>query len=96
MRNEFEADLVTLTNENGEKLEFKIFDKIENNNGSFYVLSPVFENPSDELNRAFEFYIFEVINENGEEQLVEVEDKEKAQKLYDIFEERYNEMLFGE
>ncbi len=96
MNNEFDADLIILTNEKGENKEFKIIDKIEYDDSSFYILSPYYENPSEELGRAFEYYLFEANEKDGEEQLVELEDKIKADKIYEMFEEHYNEILFGE
>jgi len=35
------------------------------------------------------YYIFEVIEEDGEEQLAEVEDDDLLNRLADIFEQRY-------
>ena len=40
------------------------------------------------------YYIFEVIEEDGEEQLQEVEDDALLDKLADIFESRFNEAYF--
>ena len=40
------------------------------------------------------YYIFEVIEEDGEEQLQEVDDDALLDKLAAIFEERFNEAYF--
>lgn len=40
------------------------------------------------------YYIFEVIEEDGEEQLQEVDDDALLDKLAEIFEERFNEAYF--
>ena len=94
MNNEFSPDLVSLLTDDGKEIEFEILDTIDYNESTFYVLSPHFDNPSDALNRAFEYYIFEVVNTDGEDKLIEVEDECTAQEVYKIFEERYNNLLF--
>lgn len=94
MNNEFSPDLVSLLNDDGKEIEFDILDTVDYKGSTYYILSPHFDNPSEALNRAFEYYIFEVVNSDGEEKLIEIEDNRTAQKVYKIFEERYNNLLF--
>ncbi|MEE0964290.1 DUF1292 domain-containing protein [Ruminococcus sp. YE282] len=94
MNNEFSPDLVSLLTDDGKEIEFEILDTVDYGESTYYVLSHHFDNPSDALNRAFEYYIFEVVNDDGEEKLIEVEDEHTAQEVYKIFEERYNNLLF--
>lgn len=94
MAEEFMPDLVTLIDEDGKEVEFEILDIIENDEGKFFVLFPYYENPADAVNDPGEYYIFEVEEIDGEEELVEVEDDEKLDRIADIFEERYNNDFF--
>ncbi len=90
MNNEFSADLITLIDDEGAEHSFEILDVIENDDGSFYALLP-----SKEENNAAEhdsYYIFEAIEENGEQVLAEVEDDELLNKLADAFEERFEDL----
>ena len=80
MANEYTPDLITLIGDNGEEIEFEILDIIENDEGKFYVLYPFFENPEDAVNDPGEYYIFEVSEIDGEEELAEIEDDEKLLK----------------
>ena len=81
---------------NGEEIEFEILDIIENDEGKFYVLYPFFENPEDAVNDSGEYYIFEVTEIDGEEELAEIEDDDKLDRIAAVFEERYNEEFYDE
>ena len=96
MNNEFGADLITLIDDEGVEHEFEILDEIDNDDGVFYALLPTFDDPQSELESEGTYYIFEVIEEDGEEQLAEVEDDELLDKLADIFESRFEELYEDE
>ena len=89
MNNEFNADLITLISDDGQEIEFEILDIIENEEGKFYVLYPFYENPADAVNDPGEYYIMEVFEKDGEEELAEIEDDEKLDRIAAIFEENY-------
>lgn len=90
MNNEFETDLVTLISDDGEEIEFEILDVIENDEGKFYVLYPYYANPADAVNDPGEYYIFEVQEIDGEEELAEFDDEDKLDRIAAIFEGNYN------
>lgn len=96
MANEYTPDLVTLISEEGEEIEFEILDIIENDDGKFYVLYPYYEDPADAVNDPGEYYIFEVQEVDGEEELAEIEDDDLLDKIADEFEKRYNESFFDD
>lgn len=96
MANEYTPDLITLISEEGEEIEFEILDIMENEKGKFYVLYPYYENPADAVNDPGEYYIFEVQEVDGEEELAEIEDDELLDALADEFEKRYNESFFDD
>ena len=90
----FEADLITLIDDEGQEHEFEIIDELENDDGHFMALVPTQQDPEEMASEAETYYIFEVIEEDGEEQLQEVEDDALLDKLADIFESRFNEAYF--
>ena len=96
MNNEYNPDLVTLISDEGEEIEFEILDIIENDEGKFYILYPYYADPADAVNDQGEYYIFEVQEIDGEEELAEIEDDEKLDRIAAIFEEEYNKELFDE
>lgn len=92
MDQDFSADLISLLDEDGKEWKFEILDEIDNDDGVFYALLPAFDDPQDALETDGSYYIFELIEEDGEEQLVEVEDEELLNKLSEIFESHFEEM----
>ena len=68
MNNEFGADLITLIDDEGVEHEFEILDEIDNDDGVFYALLPTFDDPQSELESEGTYYIFEAIEEDGEQQ----------------------------
>ena len=96
MDHEYEADLLTLLDDEGQEHEFEIIDELENDDGHFLALVPTQQEADELVSDAETYYIFEVIEEDGEEQLQEVEDDELLDKLAAIFEERFNEAYFDE
>ena len=96
MDHEYEADLLTLLDDDGQEHEFEIIDELENDDGHFLALVPTKQEADEIVSDAETYYIFEVIEEDGEEQLQEVEDDELLDKLAEIFEERFNEAYFDD
>ena len=74
--------------------EFEIIDELENDDGYFMALVPTLRDAQSEVADADEYYIFEVVeDENGEEQLCEIEDDDLLDKLAEIFETRYAQAM---
>lgn len=92
MNDEYSADLLTLVDDAGEEHEFEILDVIDNEDGCFYALLPTFETPQDKVDADGTYYIFEAIEEDGEQQLAEIEDEALLDRLAAIFESRFEEL----
>ena len=90
MNEDFSPDLLTLVDEDGQEHEFEILDIIENDEGCFYALLPTFEDPQDQVEADGSYYIFQAFEEDGEQQLAEVEDDELADRLAAEFEKRFD------
>ena len=86
--------MITLIDDENQEHEFEIIDELENDDGHFMALVPTQQEPEEMATDAETYYIFEVIEEDGEEQLQEVEDDALLDKLADIFESRFNEAYF--
>ena len=96
MNEDFSPDLLTLVDEDDQEHEFEILDIIENDEGCFYALLPTFEDPQDQVEADGSYYIFQAFEEDGEQQLAEVEDDELADRLAAEFEKRFDEMFEAE
>ena len=84
---EEESNILTLTDENGQDTEFEYLDCIEYNGKEYLVLMPADENSS-------EIIILEVqpVDEENENYL-SVSDENVLNAVYDIFKDRYKDVL---
>ena len=84
---EEETNLITLTDENGNDVEFEYLDCIEYEGKEYLVLMPV-EEEADEI------VILEVepVDEENENYLA-VEDEKLLNEVYAIFKEKYKDVL---
>ena len=96
MDNEYKPDLITLVDEDNVEHNFEILDTIENEKGVFYALYPIFDTADDSVEDSGEYYIMEVVEEDGEEQLAEVEDDALLDELAAVFEKHFEELFDDE
>lgn len=93
--NEYEPDLVSLVDEEGNEYNFEILDVIEENGKTYYALTPVVDDENN-LDADGEYLIMEQSMEDGEPMLSEIEDDDLVDHLAEIFEKRYEEMFEDE
>ncbi|MGN0536887.1 MAG: DUF1292 domain-containing protein [Acutalibacteraceae bacterium] len=89
MEQEFEANLISLIDDNGDEYEFEILDEIDFEDSHYLALMPLFELPDGDAEETY--MIFEAIEDGDEPQLVEVEDDDLLDKLAEIFEKHFDE-----
>jgi uncharacterized protein YrzB (UPF0473 family) len=84
---EEQSNILTLTDENGVDTEFEYLDSVEYNGKEYLVLMPADEDSS-------EIIILEVepVDEENENYL-SVSDENVLNAVYDIFKERYKDVL---
>ncbi|MBR1778993.1 MAG: DUF1292 domain-containing protein [Clostridia bacterium] len=89
MTNEFSPDIITLIDEDGKEHVFEILDTIEDEKGVFYALFPkTYTGTGVDSN----YYIFELIEDEGEQLLAEVQDDELLNELAEIFESHFEDL----
>lgn len=93
---EFEADLITLLDDDNQEHTFQIIDSIEKDENVYYALLPLYDDAQEQLEDDGEYYIFQTIEEDGEELLVEVEDDALLDELAAVFEKHFEEMFEDE
>lgn len=93
---EYSADLITLIDDEGVQHEFEILDAIETDDGRYCALLPYLGDGVDGAAEESEYYILQVVEVDGEEELTEVEDEEMLDTLAEIFEGRFEEMYGAE
>ncbi len=94
MKDEYTPDLITLLDEDNQEHNFEILDIIEDRDSKYYALLPCFDSKEEMLYDRGDYLILEAIDENGEEQLAEIEDGELKYKLQRIFDERFEDMFY--
>ncbi len=93
MENEemYEADLISLEDEDGNEYEFEILDEIDYKDGHYYALMPLFDMPEEGISSDSTYMIFEAVeDENGEQQLAEIEDDDLLDEIAEIFEANFD------
>ncbi|MBR0415265.1 MAG: DUF1292 domain-containing protein [Clostridia bacterium] len=89
---EYNPDIVTVEDEQGNEHTFEIADAIETDEARYVALIPVYDDPEEILAGDAELIILEVIEENGQEILAPIEDEDLFDEVFSIFEERLEEL----
>ena len=91
--NEYNPDIVTLSDDDGKEYTFEVLDAIETDDGRYLALLPTFENPKDMLDDSGELVIVKVGEENGEEYFYEIENDDEYEMVAEAFVERLEEFF---
>ncbi|MDO5806735.1 MAG: DUF1292 domain-containing protein [Eubacteriales bacterium] len=84
---EEQEGIITLTNENGEEIEYQLIDSITYENAEYVVLLPVDEEDCEVVILAVE------ADDDEMENYVVVDDEEILEGVYAIFKERFADEL---
>lgn len=87
MAMEEQEGIITLTNENGEEIEYQLIDSITYENAEYVVLLPVDEEDCEVVILAVE------ADDDEMENYVVVDDEEILEGVYAIFKERFADEL---
>ena len=83
------GDLVTVVDDDGKEHVFEELDRIETNDGNKYVaLLPVYDDDISILDDDGDVLILKVIEENGENYLIQIEDENEFNEIGNIIEDR--------
>lgn len=89
MNEEFGPDIVSVTDEEGVEHIFEELDRIETDNGNRYVaLIPIYDDEEEILDSDGDVLILKVIEEDGENYLIQIEDEKEFNEIGNIFEDR--------
>ena len=96
MSEEYNPDLVTVMDDDGNEHVFEELDRIETDTARYVALLPYFENAEEMLEDDGEIIVLKVTEEDGETYLVQIEDDDEYEEISAIFEERLAELFDGE
>ena len=91
MSEEYGNSLVTVLDDEGKEHQFELLDAIETDEGRYVALLPIYTEAEALLEDDGELVILEVVNDNGDDVLVPIEDDEVFESIAEAFRERLEE-----
>ena len=90
---EYNPDLVTLSDDEGKEYNFEVLDAIETDTGRYLAMLPTYDDPQKMLEDSGELVIVKVGEEDGEEYYYEIEDDDEYETIADAFVERLEDFF---
>ena len=93
MSNEFENDYFTLTDEDGNEIDFEVIAQCERDGNTYFAMIPVEEESKTPENDICEYIILKLAEEDGEEILVTVDDDDELDDIADYFDDLFSQEI---
>lgn len=90
---EYNPDLITLTDDEGKEYTFEVLDAIETDTARYLALLPQYEDQKAMLDDSGELVIVKVAEEDGEEYFCEIEDDDEYETIADAFVDRLEDFF---
>ena len=90
---DYNPDLISLTDDNGKEYNFEVLDAIETDTGRYLALLPTYNDAKELLDDSGELVIVKVKEEDGEEYFCEIEDDEEYETIADAFVDRLEDFF---
>ena len=85
---EFDSEIYTLTDEDGNDAEFELLAQLEDNGITYLAMAPLDETADED-----EYVVLKVeVDENGEESVVSVDDDDEFERIADMFDDLFANM----
>lgn len=92
-KEDYNPDIVTLTDDDGKEYTFEVIDAIETDMGRYLAMLPVYDDPQKMLDDSGELVIVKVGEEDGEEYYFEIEDDDEYETVADAFVNRLEDFF---
>ncbi len=91
---EYDPEIYTLTDENGNELHFALLGTLEHEGGVYKALIPVNEDGEEESE---EYVILKCgVDEDGEDILETIEDDDEFDRIADIFDDEFSDIFYDD
>ena len=90
---EYNPDIITLSDDNGKEYTFEVLDAIETDMGRYLALLPQYSDPQEMLNDSGELVIVKAGIEGDEEYFYEIEDDDEYETIADAFVDRLEDFF---
>ena len=94
MAEEYNPDIVSVVDENGEEHIFEELDRIETDDGKYLALTPVYDDAEEILDGDGELIIVKVNDESDDIYLEPIENQKEYDEIAGIFEDRLQDLYF--
>ena len=91
-KNTYENNYFTLTDEDGNEIDFEVIGQYEKNGEQYFAMIPAEEDEGDESD-ILEYVILKLAKENGEEILVTVDDDDELDDIADYFDDLFSQEI---
>lgn len=93
----YDPDLYTLEDENGEQQTFELWDTLEEDGNVYYALIPVYDDPEKSIEGDEELVILKLEDpESDDETLITIDDDDEYERIGAIFLERLEKFYDGD
>ena len=94
MAEEYNPDIVSVVDENGEEHIFEELDRIETDDGKYLALTPVYDDAEEILDGDGELIIVKVNDDSDDIYLEPIENQKEYDEIAEIFEDRLQDLYF--
>ena len=88
MSEDYGANFITLTDDEGNEFELEYVDALEKDGVTYMAFFPAVEDEADEESEDYGLVILKSVVENGEELLATVDDEAELDAVYELFMEQ--------
>src|SRR5690554_1293834 len=93
MSKEYNPDIVSVIDEEGNEHVFEELDRIETDDGRYVALLPVFDNADELIEDSGELIVLKVEEEDSETYLAPIESDDEFNQIGSIFQERLSDLF---
>ncbi len=80
----YEPDIISVTDDDGNEILFELLERYENDNGVYVAITEYRDDAEDIVEADYEVIILKVAEENGDEYLEEIEDEAEYNEVSEI------------
>ena len=77
MDDDYNPDIITLSDDDGQEYQFEVLDAIETDEGRYVALMPMYDDPEDAVQDSGELIVLRAYEEDGENYFESIEDDDE-------------------
>ena len=91
MSEEYGNDIISLMDDEGNETEYEMIEAVELDGQTYVALLPLYENPEDIVEEDYQVVILKMVEEDGEEILLTINDEAEFDAVWQAFEDRLSD-----